>query len=239
MNTKEHYDHHLGDFYDWMVGDFTTKQQEQYDFFVAHHIVPQSNGVAIDLGAGHGLQSIPLASLGFQVQAVDFNEQLLAQLKVKSGGYDIQMIQEDLMLFAQHMPAAELIVCMGDTIAHLDAFEDLQAMITHCYRALVPGGKLVFSYRDYSAVLTGTQRFIPVKADENRILTCILDYAEDKVMVTDQLYEKTEKGWVQKISAYQKIRVTPEIVHRYLKQTGLKEVTSENSNRMIYTIAEK
>lgn len=239
MNTREHYDQHLGDFYDWMVGDFEAKQQEQYDFFVAHHITPTSNGVAIDLGAGHGLQSIPLAKIGFHVQAVDFNQQLLAQLKTKSVGYDIQIIQDDLMHFSQRMPEAELMVCMGDTIAHLDTFEDLQNLITHCYHSLLPGGKLIASYRDYSGALTGTQRFIPVKSDENRILTCILDYSEEKVTVTDQLYEKTERGWVQKISAYQKIRVTSEIVHRYLAQTGFKDVKSESNNRMIYTIAEK
>jgi 2-polyprenyl-3-methyl-5-hydroxy-6-metoxy-1,4-benzoquinol methylase len=36
--------------------------------------------LAIDLGCGHGLQSISLANLGFCVKAVDFNTQLLHHL---------------------------------------------------------------------------------------------------------------------------------------------------------------
>jgi hypothetical protein len=38
MTAKEHYDNHLDNFYSWMVGEFTTKQQEQQAFFSSHDI---------------------------------------------------------------------------------------------------------------------------------------------------------------------------------------------------------
>lgn len=76
MTAKEHYESHLGNFYSWMAGDFTEKQQEQQNFFTAHSILPRLNMIAFDLGAGHGLQSVSLANLGFSVTAIDFNTQL-------------------------------------------------------------------------------------------------------------------------------------------------------------------
>jgi len=65
MTAKEHYDNHLANFYEWMIGDFETKEKEQRDFFERNGIKPLQNKIAMDLGSGHGLQSIALALLGF------------------------------------------------------------------------------------------------------------------------------------------------------------------------------
>jgi len=66
MTVKEHYDNHLASFYEWMTGDFETKQKEQQDFFEKSRIKPLQNKIAIDLGSGHGLQSMPWRGLVFK-----------------------------------------------------------------------------------------------------------------------------------------------------------------------------
>src|SRR5688500_4284120 len=78
MKVKQHYDTLLGNIYSWMVGDFTYKMKEQKQFFVENGIEPKSTKVAIDLGAGHGLQSIGLAQCGYRVTAVDLNKGIAA-----------------------------------------------------------------------------------------------------------------------------------------------------------------
>ena len=80
MNAKEHYDNHLGHFYSWMIGDFNEKKNEFLDFCMAHKIKPTESKIAIDLGAGNGIQSVPLAELGFKVTAVDFIKLCLMNL---------------------------------------------------------------------------------------------------------------------------------------------------------------
>jgi hypothetical protein len=54
-------------------------------------------------------------------------------------------------------------------------------------------------FRDYAKPLQGDVRFIHVKSDEERILTCVLEYEESFVRVTDLLYEKTDGTWTQKV----------------------------------------
>jgi len=116
---------------------------------------------------------------------------------------------------------------------------DIEKLIEDCANILSENGILILSYRDYSTELNDQQRFIPVKSDKDRILTCILDYEPEKVKVTDLLYEKTENGWNQKVSSYRKVRITPKEIAEMLENNGMKITFNESINRMQTTIAKK
>ena len=87
--------------------------------------------------------------------------------------------------------------------------------------------------------LTGTERFIPVKNDETKILTCILDYENEYVNVTDLLYERTNEGWQQKVSAYKKVRLLTNDVVNSLSANGLTITFNQIVNRLTTIIAIK
>jgi 2-polyprenyl-3-methyl-5-hydroxy-6-metoxy-1,4-benzoquinol methylase len=240
MSTKEHYDNHLGNFYSWMIGDFETKQNEFQDFLKDNGVIPSSSKNAIDLGAGHGLQSVPLAKIGFNVTAIDFNQQLLDELKVNAIRLNIEILNEDIREI-KHLKnkEPELIICCGDTISHLDNKKEIEMFIAGIASILKVGGKILLSFRDYTTELTGDSRFIPVKSDETKILTCILDYDKETVRVTDLLNEKTETGWNQKVSSYNKVRISTNEIVKQLEANGLKIQLNKVINRMTNIIATK
>ena len=222
MNAQAHYDRHLGNFYSWMVGDFAEKQAVHEQFFREIDLLPSGNGLAIDLGAGHGLQAVSLAKLGFSVKAIDFDRQLLDELRKHRSDHAIEAIEDDILNVSQYTdPAPELIICWGDTLTHLSSKAEVQRLIRDGAAGLAPGGKLALSFRDYTNELTGTDRFIPVKSDEQRILTCVLEYLPDKVCVTDLLHERTDTGWEQKVSSYEKLRLAKEDVVNMMQDSGL------------------
>jgi len=233
MTVKEHYDKHLGNFYSWMIGNFETRQNEFQNFLQENAIIPTSTKKAIDLGAGHGIQSVSLAKLGFKVTSVDFNEQLIEELKQNALGLDIEIVSDDIKnvnQFADKEP--ELIICCGDTLSHLENKKELADLIANICKTLIVKGKILFSFRDYSTELTGDNRFIPVKSDENKILTCILDYGKETVRVTDLLNEKTETGWIQKVSSYNKIRITTDQIVKLIEGNGMIIQLNKVINRM-------
>ena len=240
MTTKEHYDKHLGNFYSWMVGDFETKQHE-FQIFLKHNgIIPSSSKNAIDLGAGHGIQSVALAKLGFNVTAIDFSQQLIDELKVNANGLNIEILNKDIRKIKQMgNKEPELIICCGDTISHLDNKKEINNLISDIASILIVGGKILFSFRDYSTKLIGNSRFIHVKSDETKILTCILDYGKDIVRVTDLLNEKTETGWNQKVSSYNKVRIKTNEIAKLIEANGLKIQLNNVINRMTNIIALK
>lgn len=240
MTVKEHYDNHLGNFYSWIMGDFESKAREFQDFLKSNSVLPANSKTAIDLGAGHGLQSIPLAQLGFNVIAIDFNDHLLNELKRNSNGLTIEIINDDIRNVDQFSDREiELVVCCGDTLSHLNDKGEIKRLITDISNLLNTSGKILLSFRDYSTELTGDSRFIPVKSDENRILTCVLDYDKETVRVTDLLNERTETGWRQSVSSYNKVRIVPTEIIEMLESVKFKIQLNVVVCRMTTIIARK
>jgi SAM-dependent methyltransferase len=240
MTAKEHYDQHLGNFYAWMTGDFEQNQLRNQEIFKTWAITPRQNSLAFDLGSGHGIQSVALAQLGFNVTAIDFNRQLLQELKSNAGNLAIRVVEDDILNFTIHITEKpELIVCMGDTLTHLNSMADVIKLFTLAYESLPRGGRLILSFRDLTNELEGISRFIPVKSDDERILTCFLEYFDDKVMVHDILYERHGSNWIQKISAYPKLRISRQDVSTMLSDIGFVIELSSEINRMQFVIASK
>lgn len=240
MDVKEHYDKHLGNFYSWMIGNFETNQNEFQVFLKENGLTPLASKIAIDLGAGHGIQSVALAKIGFEVIALDFNEQLLSELKLNSKGLSIQIFNEDIRKIKQFTYVEpELVICCGDTITHLSSKKEIESFISDISSILNYGGKVLLSFRDYSNELTGDDRFILVRSDETRILTCVLDYNKDSVRITDLLYERTEAGWKQKVSSYNKVRILENEMISILETNRLKIQLNKKLKGMINLIAVK
>jgi 2-polyprenyl-3-methyl-5-hydroxy-6-metoxy-1,4-benzoquinol methylase len=240
MTVKEHYNNHLGNFYSWLTGDFDKNKNSFKAFLVDNNIKPYDLKFAIDLGAGNGIQTIALAELGFKVKAIDFNDQLIAELKSRIGNSTIEVFNDDIKLISKYSkPQPELIVCCGDTLTHLDSITEIQKIIQDSFDILATNGRLILSFRDYSTELVDTNRFIPVKSDSQRILTCFIEYFVDKLRVTDLLHEFENDKWVQKVSSYYKTRINRDLVLGFLKDSGFKISLDNVANRMITIIGQK
>lgn len=240
MDTRGHYETHLAAHYSWIYGGFDAQYARNTDFFASRAIVPRSTGVAIDLGCGSGFQSIPLAEAGFHVLAVDFSAKLLGELRERAGGLAIQTIESDLLDFESYKGRSpEIIVCMGDTLTHLASIDDVEALLARAHSELVPGGRLLLTFRDLSVELKGSDRFIPVQSERDRIFTCVLEYGTMHVIVNDLVHERTDQGWKMSVSSYEKLRTPPGLVHDRMTSMGFRILEYENEKGMVTLIGGK
>jgi SAM-dependent methyltransferase len=184
--------------------------------------INQGKGLsAVDLGAGFGMHSIPLARCGYSVLALDSSRILLSALSEQIGSLSVSTVEADLSDFSRHLTdQPDLILCMGDTLTHLpdrEAVEHLAGLAAHTLKA---GGRFIVSFRDYSVPLADEKRFIPVRSDDQRIQTCFLEYLDDHVQVHDILHERSGTDWILTVSAYRKLRLSPDWVVEVLTAAG-------------------
>lgn len=239
-NSKSHYEHVLSSVYSWTHGGFSVGLQRNTGFFKSIGISPQKSKVAVDLGAGSGFQSIPLARLGYTVTAIDLDRNLLSELRENSDELSIKTVEGDLLQFKDHVTEdVELAVCMTDTILHLESLEDVRQLIANVFSALEKGGKFVITHRDLTHELTDLDRFIPVRSDAATVFTCFLEYEPDTVKVHDLVYRKVGDDWELAKSFYRKLRISERWITEELTKVGFTSVDSNNGKGSITIVAAK
>jgi len=208
-DAAKHYETLLARHYSWMVGGaFDAKVAEQKTLL--DELGLRGSGLAIDLGCGPGYQAVALAKLGFSpVIAVDVSQILLDELQSHAKGLSIKPVRADIRDLPQIAApdSVSAIVCMGDTLTHLEKLEDASQLLTDAHRALKPGGVLALTFRDLSVAREGLDRFLPIRADADRIMTCVLEFESDHVVINDLIYVREGESWTLNKSSFRKIRL--------------------------------
>jgi precorrin-6B methylase 2 len=236
--VSEHYDKVLSDVYSWMAGGFETAIQRNVEFLIEHNLKPTGPGIAVDLGSGCGFQSIPLARAGYSVTAIDIDAKLLNELRSNCGNLPIEIIRDDLIDFGKHtQKGVELVVCMTDTILHLESEEKVALLFEKVLAYLEPKGRFVLTFRDLTHELTELDRFLPVRSDEDTIFTCFLEYEAKAVKVHDIIYKKSSGEWRLIKSFYRKLRLSRDWVDSRLLDCGFTEVDSSVERGSVTVIA--
>jgi SAM-dependent methyltransferase len=248
MSTvNEHYERLLSQHYTWMFGvSFEDRVTEQKSF-LSRTLAPldytPEAALAVDLGCGPGFQTIALAQLGFSpVVAIDTSAELLDELRSHVGSLPVRTEKADL----RNLPAivqtgqATVIVCMGDTLTHLPETSDVSALFRGAFERLRRGGMFVITYRDLTTELHGTDRFIPVRSDDNKIMTCFLEFENPgSVVVHDLVHMRQGAGWSLNKSSYRKLRLGITWIREELSRAGFDILSEDLSGRLIGLAAVK
>jgi hypothetical protein len=237
-SVESHYDQVLSDYYSWMSGGFERGIETNARFFRERGIGPRGSGTAVDLGAGCGFQSIPLAEAGFSVTAVDLDAKLLAELRRNSAALPVRTVRDDLIAFNRHVQdPVELVVCMTDTLLHLESKDKAALLFREARAALEDGGRVVLTFRDLSFELEELDRIIPVRSDARTVFTCFLEYEPRTVKVHDFVYRWDGARWVLRKSWYRKLRLSKVWVDHELAEAGFTRVASSVDGGIVTVVA--
>jgi SAM-dependent methyltransferase len=235
--AQQHYEQLLAPIYVWMAGGLTAALAAGTQDVAP--LVP-GQGVAIDLGAGFGMHAIPLARGGYDVVALDTSAQLLDVLRANSADLPVRAVEADLTAFRRHVTeVASLIVCLGDTLTHLETPAHVERLCHDVAAALRPGGRFVATFRDYTHPATGDARFIAVRSDAERIQTCFLEVEDERMRVHDIVHERDGGAWRMKVSSYPKLQLAPASVERMLRDAGLTPTVAPGARGMVRISASK
>lgn len=231
-SVEEHYGQLLAQVYTWMGGGLTQKVEDHRRFFQEAGLAPQGSGRALDLGCGSGFQTLALAALGYNVVGVDTSEALLAELRDNSTADRVKVVKGDMRDSGEYESFGpfEVAVCMGDSLIHLQSYDEVASCMAALRRCIEPGGRLIVSFRDLTMELKGVERAVPVRLDEDRLMFAFLEYEPQHLVIHDIVFDRVGGKWEMRKSAYKKLRLAPSEFSGLLLETGFKNVR-QNTNR--------
>lgn len=207
MTTRAFYDD-IADYYDLIFEDWEASMRRQGDAIAemigagrADH-TPGSVRV-LDVAAGIGTQSLPLASLGYDVTARDLSPGAIARLarEAATRGLSIDARAADMRDVAGSVTGPfDAVIAFDNSIPHLLSDEEITAALRGLGALLASGGAIWLSVRDYDRVERNGESYHPYgeRRREGRMFRLAQEWAwvdASHYRTTMVVEERDRGGW--------------------------------------------
>ena len=166
----------------------------------------------LDVGAATGNLTAHLLSQGYEVTAIDLSDRLIAEAAKK--GIVVQPLN---MLHIDQLAIFDNIVCIGNTLPHLDSKTSVQLFLQKAYEQLAQKGKLILqivNFQKYFAQKQGNylgnlpliandkvkfERFYYLNIEGKIIFKTILDDTIENEELLQPIFADELTQWLSKI----------------------------------------
>lgn len=143
--------------WDRLVG-WEARARSEGDFFI--ELLREAGARRVlDAATGSGFHAVSLAQAGFDVVATDGSAAMVEQARRNLAERDLDVraeVADWRGLDAVVGTGFDAVLCLGNSLGHLFAEDDLDAAVRGFAGVLKPGGLLLLDQRNYDAVLDGT-----------------------------------------------------------------------------------
>ncbi len=136
--------------------------------FVNKEIGHKKQPHILDIGCGSGNLSLELAQLGYQVQAIDYDEEMIALAEKKKQAFSMGNMPRfqhmDMLQIDKHFSqdSFDSILCFGNTIVHLADMEAIGGFIASMAVLCRPGGKILIQLLHYENIFSNKKPQLPL-----------------------------------------------------------------------------
>lgn len=119
----------------------------------------------LDIGCSDGRVAEALSQEGFELEAIDLNEDMVRVAKeVSKAGSGFSVSQVDMTQVDGYFLESSIdgIYCIGNTLVHLDSYELIEETIKAFKRLLNKDGKLIIQILNYDFIYDNSIRELPL-----------------------------------------------------------------------------
>lgn len=132
----------------------------------------------LDLAAGTGNYSIALSKMGYEVTAVDLDEEMVKKIaeKNKAEGTKTKAVVLDMNKVETLNDTFDVVICIGNSLVHLPNKEEIESLIKKLYNMLEKDGVLIIQIVNYDRVLENNVKALPTISREDEGVTFVRNY---------------------------------------------------------------
>ncbi len=194
----------LGEKYDSMIR-WKTRLERETPFLQRLFGENRINRV-LDLACGTGHHSLMFRKWGCDVIAYDASQALLdvARATVPDDDDGIQFVNGTFAELHEKVDGPlDAILCLGNSIPHLQNRDELGQLFRDVFALLKPGGVFVFQNRNYDRLLKTQERFLlPTthrSSGHEQLYFRFNDFEGDKVRFNIVHFRQVNEGWVHDV----------------------------------------
>lgn len=215
------------------------------DSFVKRY--SSENEVIVDLACGTGELTKALSLLGYDVYGVDISQEMLELAQLNNSGEGITYLRQD-MSELELWGAADVVVCMLDSLNHLESCEKLERTIERVSMFTCEGGLFIFDINtEYKHRTVLADNCFVFDMEEDGLFCTWQNRCNDDggVDIGLDFFEKTDGGRYLRTSEYfREMLIDEQLLEGYLAKHGFevigkyddlseREVT-DTSQRLLY-----
>lgn len=157
--------------------------------FIKEHLAA---GPVLDLAAGTGNHALALARDGVQVTATDLDENMVVKIKEKAALDNVTITALPLAMEELGQlkdKSFSTIICLGNSLVHLNSLESVKSVTTNMYDLLGEHGKLMIQIVNYDRVLNEGITELPLINREKEQISFrrLYKHEENKIIFKGEL----------------------------------------------------
>ncbi len=186
----------------------------------------KENGNVLDLASGTGNYSIALAKEGYNVAAVDLDEEMVNHVEAKNRaeGTNVKPYVMDMKkIDSLGENTYDGIICIGNSLVHLNNTDEIKEVLNKMYNLLSDDGVVILQIVNYDRILKYDVKELPlIDRPESRVkFVRNYDIEDGKVLFKTKLVIDGERTYDNCIKLYP---LQSEELVTYLKEAGFTDI---------------
>ncbi len=139
----------------------------------------------LDIGCATGELAFRLAGAGAHVTAIDLNEDLLQQARLKKNHPNLLIQQGNMLDVSRDFKAAGFdgVLCFGNTLVHLNNTGSVLKMFEGVRSVLKPGGQFLLQILNYDYIIDNELKKLPLIETDSIVFNRKYEFSRDGIHV--------------------------------------------------------
>jgi ubiquinone/menaquinone biosynthesis C-methylase UbiE len=226
--TNEAFYDRLAHFYD-IMNDWPARLAYEGTFI--RRVLGEHEACSVlDAACGTGWHTLALREWGYEPTGADSSPQMIRRAQTHAASSDIPFTVADFESLPS-IPGApfDAVLCLGNSLPHVESAERLDASLRGMIGALRPSGVLLIHNLNYDKRWIERPRFFKLDSgtlEENEVLVWrMADYGETTITFHTALFQRDERGnWSVEVNSTLQMPLFHDDLVNRLKELGLENV---------------